>query len=345
MEDFIKEFEKVSKEEWLLKISKELKKPLEPIKINSALSYNPFVSFEDRCTIPQTNTKSELGWTICHKIKANSPEEINTEALVALEGGASGLSISIDVLWEAKDFEICFHEVLLDIIKIRLILSLNEDLKIATLRNLETFLLKANFKIEEILFFLVQDPANLNIYPSFDFLKYEISINSGSSIVGKLAAILKLAEKVKFHDYPSSDIVFAIFSSENFYLNIAQIKTLKWLWIKIQEAYGIDKPAPAIVHLSINSKNIDPNLQVVVATPQAISSSIGGADLIEIDTINYDSENYSNQFSDRITRNIQNTLEQESFLNKVLDASKGSYFIDNLTNNLIREVWKLFIEA
>ncbi len=345
MEDFFKEFEKVSKEKWLIQVGKELKKPLEQIKINSAFSFNPFLGFEDRITIPPTNTKAALGWTICHKIKANSPDEKNKEALIALEGGASGLTININVLWETKDFEICFHEVLLNIIKIRLNLSLNEDLRIVTIRNLEAFLLKSSFKIEEILFFLVQDSTNLKIYPSFDFLKYEVSVNSDSPIVEKLSAILKLAEKVKFHDSPSSDIVFAIFSSENFYLNIAQIKAIKWLWIKIQEAYGEEKPAQAIVHLSINSKNKDPNLQVVVATPQAISSSIGGADLIEIDTINYDLENYSSQFSDRITRNIQNILEQESFLNKTLDASKGSYFIDNLTNNLIREVWKLFIEA
>ena len=341
MEDFFKEFEKISKEKWLIQVGKELKKPLEHYKTG----YNPFVVFEDRLTIPQTNTKTELGWTICHKINANSPDEINKEALIALEGGASGLSININVLWETKDFEICFHEIQLNIIKIRLILSLEEDLRIVTLRNLEAFLLKKSFKVEEILFFLVQDSANLKIYPSFDFLKYEISVNSGSSIVEKLTAILKLAEKVKFHDHPSSDIVFAIFSSENFYLNIAQIKTIKWLWIKIQEAYGINEPVPAVIHLTVNAENKDPNLQVVEATPQAISSAIGGADLIEIDTINYDLKNYSSQFSGRITRNIQNILEQESFLNKVLDAAKGSYYIDNITNNLIREVWKLFIEA
>ena len=104
--------------------------------------------------------------------------------------------------------------------------------------------------------------------------------------------------------------------------------------------YGIN-----CLSVFINSKNQDPNLQVVEATTQAISSSIGGADLIEIDTIKYDLENYSNLFSNRITRNIQNVLEQESFLNKTLDASKGSYFIDNLTINLIKEVWKYFIEA
>lgn len=345
MEDFYKEFEKISNEKWLLQVEKELKKPLGLFKINSTLSYNPFVGFEDSLASPLTNTKSELGWTICQIIQANTPNEINKEALIALEGGASGLTISINALWEPKDFEFCFHEVLLNIIKIRLKISLNEDSRIATLRNLEAYLMKTSFKREDISFFLVQDTSNLKIYPSLDFLKYEISIYSDFSIVEKLTAILKQAEKVKFHDLPSADIVFAIVSQENFYLNIAQIKAIKWLWIKIQEAYCIDKPVPAIVHLTINSKNIDPNLQVVITTQQAISSSIGGADLIEIDALNYNLENYSRLFSDRLTRNIQNILELESFFNKTLDASKGSYFIDNLTKNMIKEVWNFFIKA
>jgi methylmalonyl-CoA mutase len=41
----------------------------------------------------------------------------------------------------------------------------------------------------------------------------------------------------------------------------------------------------------------------------------------------------SNQFSDRISRNIQIILKEEAYFEKIVDPSAGSYYIENLTDS------------
>jgi len=44
----------------------------------------------------------------------------------------------------------------------------------------------------------------------------------------------------------------------------------------------------------------------------------------------------------RMSRNTQLILKNESYLERVADPSAGSYYIENLTNSIARESWKLF---
>jgi methylmalonyl-CoA mutase len=50
------------------------------------------------------------------------------------------------------------------------------------------------------------------------------------------------------------------------------------------------------------------------------------------------------EFSERIARNQQLLLKEESYLDKVADPSGGSYYIENLTESIAGEAWKLFLE-
>jgi methylmalonyl-CoA mutase len=50
------------------------------------------------------------------------------------------------------------------------------------------------------------------------------------------------------------------------------------------------------------------------------------------------------EFSERIARNQQLLLKEESYFDKVADPAAGSYYIENLTNLIAENVWKLFLE-
>jgi methylmalonyl-CoA mutase len=50
-------------------------------------------------------------------------------------------------------------------------------------------------------------------------------------------------------------------------------------------------------------------------------------------------------FSERFARNQQLILKEESYFDKVTDPAAGSYYIENLTLELIRHAWKLFLET
>ena len=50
------------------------------------------------------------------------------------------------------------------------------------------------------------------------------------------------------------------------------------------------------------------------------------------------------EFSERIARNQQLLIKGESYFNKVADPAAGSYYIEELTKNIIDEAWKLFLK-
>jgi methylmalonyl-CoA mutase len=76
-------------------------------------------------------------------------------------------------------------------------------------------------------------------------------------------------------------------------------------------------------------------------TTEAMAAILGGCNSISIhpfDIIFSD----SNEFSRRISRNINNILKDESYFDKVDDPASGSYYIETLTNKLIEHALELF---
>jgi methylmalonyl-CoA mutase len=77
---------------------------------------------------------------------------------------------------------------------------------------------------------------------------------------------------------------------------------------------------------------------------EAMSAALGGADSITVepfDAIFRDPDN----FSERIARNQQLLLMEESHLDKVADPGAGSYYIEELTAMIARKAWSLFLET
>jgi methylmalonyl-CoA mutase len=72
-----------------------------------------------------------------------------------------------------------------------------------------------------------------------------------------------------------------------------------------------------------------------------MAAAIGGADSIALKPFDmvYKQED---DFSSRISRNIQVILKKESYFDQVVDPAAGSYYIENLTNSIAEHAWKLF---
>ena len=105
----------------------------------------------------------------------------------------------------------------------------------------------------------------------------------------------------------------------------------------------------SIVHypLSIHCQNstfydaaITPNTNMIRATTEAMAAVIGGCDSLTIHGFEeVFSPKKNDEFSERIARNISVLMQEEAHLDKTFDASAGSYFIENLTNDLANSAW------
>jgi methylmalonyl-CoA mutase len=87
----------------------------------------------------------------------------------------------------------------------------------------------------------------------------------------------------------------------------------------------------------------DAYVNMLRTTTEAMSAALGGVDAITVKPFDAAFKT-ATEFSERIARNQQIILKEESHFNKVTDAAAGSYFIENLTNEIATAAWNIFLE-
>ncbi len=180
--------------------------------------------------------------------------------------------------------------------------------------------------------------------------------NAGSTIVQELAFALaygaeyltRLTGKGISIDTIAPNIKFNFASGVNYFMEIAKIRAFRLLWAKVVNAYGPSDVEYTRTHIHTvntqwNKTVYDAHVNMLRTTTEAMSAIIGGTNSLTV--LPYDTifENTS-EFSERIARNQQLLLKEESYLDKIVDPGGGSYYIENLTDSLIEAAWKLFLE-
>ena len=178
--------------------------------------------------------------------------------------------------------------------------------------------------------------------------------NIGQELAFTLSSAIEVLDKMTQQNISLPIIIqkleFSISVGTNYFAEIAKIRALKFLWRKILvEGYGLDeKEIPIIaIHCTTSSfynSSISPHTNMLRATTEAMSAVIGGCDALSIRT--YDETfQESDEFSRRVSRNISTILKEESYFDKVIDPSAGSYFIENLTFEIAENAFKLLQEV
>lgn len=181
--------------------------------------------------------------------------------------------------------------------------------------------------------------------------------NSGSTIVQELAFSLahatnyltQLTERGLSIDKIAPRIKFRFAVGSNYFMEIAKLRSARWLWAHIVKAYGPSKAGIGEMDIHVcssgwNKTIYDPYVNMLRTTTESMSSIIGGANSLTVspfDSVFKD----PNEFSQRIARNQQLLLKEESYLDKVADPAAGSYYIEKLTDSVATEAWKLFLEV
>lgn len=165
----------------------------------------------------------------------------------------------------------------------------------------------------------------------------------GNELMAKLTEAgldaTEVAKKIKFN--------FGI--SSNYFMEIAKFRAARWLWAEIVAAY---KPACSCackmhVHAQTSEWNMtvyDAHVNLLRSQTEAMSAALAGVDSITVCPFDKTFQ-APDDFSERIARNQQLLLKEECHLDKVVDPSAGSYYVEVLTNSLADVAWKLFLEV
>ena len=136
--------------------------------------------------------------------------------------------------------------------------------------------------------------------------------------------------------------------SSNYFMELAKFRAARMLWAEIVKAYGAEEECCKMhVHAVTSQFNMtiyDAHVNLLRSMTETMSAALAGVDSIE--TLPFDLQ-YKNpdEFSERIARNQQIMLREESHLNKVVDPAGGSYYIETLTVSIADQAWKLFNEV
>jgi methylmalonyl-CoA mutase len=167
------------------------------------------------------------------------------------------------------------------------------------------------------------------------------SLSAGNDYMSNLTDLgvdaTLINKKLKFH--------FGI--GGNYFFEIAKFRAARFLWGQIMQKYGVSKEESQMhIHAQTTEWNktiYDPYTNMLRTTTEAMSAVLGGVESLTVDPFNKIFED-TNNFSERIARNQQIVLKEEAYFDKVTDPAAGSYYIENLTNEIAQKAWKLFLE-
>ena len=145
----------------------------------------------------------------------------------------------------------------------------------------------------------------------------------------------------------AAKIKFTFGISGNFFMEIAKFRAARMLWANIVKEYGPNSDSDCMMAIhavttTFNQTLYDAHVNILRGETEAMSAAMAGVDSITVTPFDAVYE-VPTAFAERIARNQQLILKNESRLDRVVDPAAGSYYVETLTASLAAEAWKLFL--
>lgn len=397
-EKLFSEFPPVTKEEWVQKVTADLKgapfekklvwRTSEGFDLQPMYMREEIADFESIHSLPNEypylrSTKLNNEWYLRQDITEEDPYQANAKALDVLNKGVTSLGFHVKktniseatiaqllqgiditaieinlttcvskVVDLVKTFALYVHNQGIDADKVVGSIGYNpfkRELVKGILHGAEqrtdtmVQVLKAAEKLPHMRLFSI-DAVLLNNAGAYIYQELGYALAWGADILHLLTEkdykIEEIAPRIKFN--------FGI--SANYFMEMAKFRAARWLWAEIVGAYGdeykgeVAKIRQHAITSEWNMTMYDPYVNLLRTQTETMSAAIAGVDSITVLPFNKVYEK-STDFSERIARNQQLLLSEESHFDKVIDPAAGSYYIETLTRSIGQEAWKLFLSV
>lgn len=377
-----KEFKKYAKNDWLEYIKHEFPgkkshKVLSGIK-REELDVFPVHTREDLRALQLPAFGSIKGGDIVLQQlvllqKSTSAGEVNTQVLQALNSGVNGVDFHISGAGSSILFKEIFDKVAIPDCSVSFHLN-SEQLYL-----FEAFLdyalnLKQEEKIRGALFLL----ADLNKPAQHGRLSHQIAkyfskkkseqfhllgvsslpfADEGASVIQELAYTISLVvhHLDKFTDFGYEplqiirNVEVELATQSNYFIDIARFRAIRFLLCQIAEAYqvkGMNLHDWKIRAVSgkWNKTIYGSYANMLRNTTEAMGAMVGGSNALALLPHDFAFQK-SGSFGNRMARNIIHILKHEAHIAMVEDPAAGSYFIENLTEQIITKAWEEFLSV
>ncbi|SDI90911.1 methylmalonyl-CoA mutase family protein [Chryseobacterium jejuense] len=168
--------------------------------------------------------------------------------------------------------------------------------------------------------------------------------NAGAAIYQQLGiALAKTKELVEVYGAEIlNTLIFRIAVGGNYFFEMAKLRAFKMVFNQLSKEYGLDEIPYIFAETSLRNKAVSDNENNLIrSTLELASAMIGGADAVF--TNNY-LVNRSTDNSEEISFKQQIVLAYESIINVFEDAGNGSFYIEDVTQQIADKAWELFVE-
>lgn len=358
MNALFEEFSAANAASWKERLAKDLKgisfEQLS-LKDRNGATIHPFYTAEDQSKITSP-LFSHQDWVICSRIEVSDEKQANAQALAELQSGASGLCF---VIKAATDLNILLADIQLAHIHCQFLVASNQQ---AFYQQWADY--QSAHELEKADVWLIADPiaealasGEWTAIPKVDWLNVQGNSlcvdalgyqNAGANSSYQLACSIAQANEYlhwleEAGKLASIHKVFvSIAVGTDFFEEIAKTRALRILVQNLLDAYG----CKATIHLHLETSDTyrsayDAYSNLLRDSIAGMAAVLGGCDSLLIHPFDAHQKDASD-LSNRMSRNQQLIFKEEAYFNQIADAASGSFYIEQLTEELATQAWTLF---
>ena len=135
----------------------------------------------------------------------------------------------------------------------------------------------------------------------------------------------------------------------NFFMEVAKMRAARFMWSEMIKNFNPKNMKSLALRTHCQTSGVslteqDAYNNVVRTTVEAMAAVFGGTQSLHTNSFD-EALALPTSFSARIARNTQLILAEETGITNVIDPLAGSYYVENLTSNIIKEAKKLMKEV
>ena len=327
------------------------------------------------------NKKDSNAWYVRQNIVVGEdPKAANAKALDILNKGIDSLGFHIPGKMVSKEtVETLLDQILCDVVEVNFATCPRHSVELAEI--LVAYFAEKGYDKQKVVGSIEWDPMQkmvmkgkdvtpvlafgpklvevLKEYPNFRCIAVSTDAlnNAGAYIVQELGYALawgneylqQLVDAGVDADLAAQSIKFNMGVSENYFMEIAKFRAARLLWAQIVKQYEPkgDEACKMCVNATTSKYNqtlFDSYVNLLRSQTEAMSAALGGIHSMVVTPFDAPYEQ-ATDFSERIARNQQLLIKEESHFDRIVDPGAGSYYIEHLTDALATEAWKIFLKV
>ena len=325
-------------------------------------------------------TRADNNWLVRQDIKVTDVKEANAKALDILKKGVESLGFEIAKdLISVENLKTLLHGIDVENVELNFSSCMKSTVKLA--ETVATYFKTTPADLQKVSGSIRFNPFKRMLTKGRDFADYADQAvmvidavkelpgfrvlavdavmlnNAGSFISQELGFALAwgnewlaaLTDKGLSVDEVAKRVKFNFGISSNYFMELAKFRAARMLWAQIVKQYNpaCDCACKMKAHAQTSEFNqtiFDAHVNLLRSQTETMSAALAGVD--SITTTPFDKAyKEPDDFSERIARNQQLLLKEESHLNRITDPAAGSYYVETLTVSIAEQAWKLFLEV